>query len=92
MSLSVRFDRDIPLSHIDNGVVWLNAADDKGEPLSVTLPLADWSYLSNRPGGGHAGGDSHEFALSQIEGFLRSIELDTVPSSRLVRVAMTDRI
>ncbi|WP_019833413.1 hypothetical protein [Sphingomonas sp. PR090111-T3T-6A] len=92
MSLSVRFDRDLPLSHIDNGVVWLNAADDKGEPLSVTLPLADWSYLSSRPASAREGGDAHEFALSQIEGFLRSIELDAVPSSRLVRVVMTDRI
>jgi hypothetical protein len=41
MSLSVHIDRNPSAPHIDNGRVWLAAADDRGEPLSVTSPLAD---------------------------------------------------
>lgn len=92
MSLSVRFDRDLSLAHIDNGRIWLTAADDRGEPLSVAVPLADWSYLSSRPGSFLDSIDAHEFALSQIENFMLTLGLDDVPSSRLVNVAMTDRI
>jgi hypothetical protein len=36
--------------------------------------------------------ESHEFALTRIENFMLTLELDDVPSSRLVDISMTDRI
>jgi hypothetical protein len=92
MSLSVRFDRDLSRAHIDNGHIWLTAADDQGEPLSVALPLSDWSYLSSRPGSPLDRVEPLDFTLSQIERFMLTLGIDAVPSSRLVNVAMTDRI
>jgi hypothetical protein len=92
MSLSVHFDRDLSLAHIDNGHIWLSAADAQGELLSVALPLADWSYLSSRPGSAIDTTHPHEYALTQLESFVQSLDLDDVPTSRLINVAMTDRI
>jgi len=92
MSLSVRFDRDLSLAHIDNGHIWLSATDAEGEALSVTLPISDWSYLSSRRSGPNDATHANEYALAQIETLVQSLGLNEVPSSRLLTLAMTDRI
>jgi hypothetical protein len=92
MSLSVHIERDLSLAHIDHGQIWLTASDDEGKPLSLRVPVADWSYLSSRPHSMLDDTDADEFAFQQIEKFLLNLELDAVPESRLVTVAMTDRI
>jgi hypothetical protein len=92
MSLSVRIERDPQLMHIENGLIWLSAADAQGEAFSVTVPLADWSYLNSAPRNARDPIDPHHYALTQIEDFMLSSQLEDVPSSRHIKVVMTDRI